>query len=85
MTQHIVPMLESERGWGNKIDGYAGPFHSLQAAKNFQREYNRVNNNADRAPDWYIVALDPKPHCGERCEYRTYVPVPPRPMIEGDI
>ena len=71
--KYVVPMYESERGWGAKIDGYAGPFDSLDAAKAFQSAYNLKNNNEDRAPDWYICALKPEPYHGQTCDYKSTV------------
>lgn len=69
--QYVVPMYESERGWGSKIDGYAGPFDSEPLAKNFQERYNRKYNNEPTVPDYYISALNPVPYKGQKCDYRT--------------
>ncbi len=71
--EYIVPMYESERGWGAKIDGYAGPFPSYEAASQFVDDYNKTNNNLPVAPDWYIKALEPRQRAGEACEYKTDV------------
>lgn len=57
--QWCVPMLESEKGWGSKIDGYAGPFPDQASAKEFQVSYNDKHNSAKTVPDWYISARDP--------------------------
>lgn len=73
MTQYVVPMYESERGWGGKVDGYAGPFDDRETAKEFQKAFNLNNNNADHAPDWYIAALEPTPYAGQQCDYRMTV------------
>lgn len=73
MPKYVVPMYESERGWGAKIDGYAGPFDTIEAANAFREEYNRKHNNETVVPDWYIVALDPVEYDGHVCEYRTEV------------
>lgn len=48
MSKFVVPMLESERGWGQKIDGYAGPFDDLQTAEKFADRYNEINNSEER-------------------------------------
>ncbi|WEM34441.1 hypothetical protein [Xanthomonas phage X1] len=56
---YSIPMYESERGWGGKIDGYAGPFPTYEEAKDFKKAYNRKYNNEARAPDYYIMAMDP--------------------------
>lgn len=59
MTTYVVPMYESERGWGGKIDGYAGPFSTLEEAKEFAMRYNQTHNNEPVTPDWYIAAMEP--------------------------
>lgn len=69
----VVPMLESERGWGQKIDGYAGPFDTFDQADVFRAEYNGKNNSEQRVPDYYIMALTPTPHTGQVCDYRSTV------------
>ena len=69
----IVPMFESERGWGSKIDGYAGPFKCEDAALEFANAFNAKNCPPGPTPDWYIKALKPVPHCGEECIYKTTV------------
>lgn len=71
--QYAVPMYESERGWGSKIDGYAGPFPDEESAKDFRKRYNDKHNNKPVTPDWYIVALAPVPYIGQRCEYKMTV------------
>lgn len=71
--KYVVPMYESERGWGSKIDGYAGPFDTFEAAKSFQKLYNDTHNNLPRAPDWYIAALEPTEYRGQRCDYKMTV------------
>ena len=73
-----VPMWESERGWGSKIDGYAGPFSTLQEAVNYQNEFNdRFIDDDLPTPDWYIMALTPvecRREGGDHCTYGTIVP-----------
>lgn len=71
--KYVVPMYESERGWGSKIDGYAGPFDEREAAVEFQKAYNLKHNNAERAPDWYIVALEPTAYTAQQCDYKMTV------------
>jgi hypothetical protein len=66
-------MYESERGWGAKIDGYAGPFDNHEKASNFQRAYNLKNNNESITPDYYIMALEPVEYKGQTCDYKTTV------------
>lgn len=71
--QWCVPMWESERGWGNKVDGYAGPFETEQAAKDFVKAYNLKYNNEEQTPDWYLMALDPVVLSHQKCDYGTVV------------
>jgi hypothetical protein len=69
--QYVIPMYESERGWGSKIDGYAGPFNSSEEAFTFMHAYNRKYNSESIVPDYYIAALDPVVFKGQKCDYRT--------------
>ncbi|API58502.1 hypothetical protein BSL82_03600 [Tardibacter chloracetimidivorans] len=71
--EYVVPMYESERGWGAKIDGYAGPFETIDAANVFRNAYNKKRNNKDQAPDYYILALEPVAYKGQECLYRSTV------------
>jgi hypothetical protein len=71
MSQFVVPMLESEKGWGSKIDGHAGPFDSKIEAETFRDAYNAKWNQEKQVPDWYIVAQDPVPYKGQKCDYST--------------
>ena len=71
--QYVVPMWESERGWGAKIDGYAGPFDTIELAGEFQRAYNRKYNSEARVPDYYIMALEPTPYNTQACNYKSTV------------
>ncbi len=50
-----VYMIESERGWGQKIDEVKS-FPTLEEAQKFANEYNEKYNPPGPAPDWYIVA-----------------------------
>jgi hypothetical protein len=52
-----VDIIESERGWGQRIDEQRF-FNSADAAYKFQEEFNKVNT-APTAPDWYLQAQDP--------------------------
>jgi len=73
MTQYVVPMFESERGWGCKIDGYAGPFDTLEDAEAFEVKFNLKHNNLPKAPDYYIMAMEPVPYRSQECSYRSTV------------
>jgi viroplasmin and RNaseH domain-containing protein len=50
----IVDIIESERGWGQRVDE-TKTFPSREAAEKFCREYNKDNNKAT-VPDWYMYA-----------------------------
>ena len=52
-----VTIIESERGWGQKVDEVC-EFKSYEDAKIFQLEFNKQNDK-DYVPDWYMVAKDP--------------------------
>lgn len=71
MSKFVIPMYESERGWGGKIDGYAGPFETYEAAAKFQKAYNLKYNNEKFVPDYYIAAQDPVPYTNQKCDYRS--------------
>jgi len=54
-----VIIIESERGWGQKIDEVK-EFDSMDEAWKFVKEHNAENKLA-HVPDVYWVAQDPKP------------------------
>lgn len=49
-----VIIVESERGWGQKIDEVKR-FPSREEAETFCAEYNKQNDK-DHVPDWYMYA-----------------------------
>ncbi|MFA6199069.1 MAG: hypothetical protein WC679_01520 [Bacteroidales bacterium] len=49
-----VYIIESERGWGQRVDEVK-EFPDLEAAQKFIDDYNSVNN-LDHVPDWYMYA-----------------------------
>lgn len=49
-----VQIIESERGWGQKIDEIK-EFPTREEALAFCKEFNK-DNNQDQVPDWYMVA-----------------------------
>lgn len=53
-----VEIIESERGWGSKVDEVKY-FDNFDDAAEFVREFNS-HNIAASAPDWYMVASTPK-------------------------
>jgi hypothetical protein len=53
-----VTIIESERGWGQKVDEYRR-FATKDLAAAFVRDYNKANDKAV-APDWYMAAQTPE-------------------------
>jgi hypothetical protein len=49
-----VEIIESERGWGQKVDEVK-EFKTLKQAKAFIKKYN-AQNNEETVPDWYMYA-----------------------------
>jgi hypothetical protein len=49
-----VQIIESERGWGSKVDEVKY-FDTQEEAKAFCTNYNKDNNLAT-VPDWYMYA-----------------------------
>lgn len=49
-----VEIIESERGWGQKVDDVL-EFDTLEEAKDFIKDYNK-DNNLSIIPDWYMYA-----------------------------
>jgi hypothetical protein len=49
-------MIESEVGWGAKIDEVK-EFPTKEKAVAFAEKYNKKYNNLDHAPSWYIKAV----------------------------
>lgn len=52
-----VDIIESERGWGQKIEDRKF-FDDEPKALEFVVEYNK-ENNLDYVPDWYMYATTP--------------------------
>lgn len=50
-----VAMIESEAGWGRKIDEIK-EFNSREEAVKFVTDYNKKYNNKKVTPSWYIKA-----------------------------
>lgn len=53
--KHVVYIIESERGWGTKVDEIKY-FDSQEEAFAFMKEFNK-NNDKPVAPDWYMAAI----------------------------
>ena len=52
-----VDIIESERGWGSKVDERKY-FPSYEDAYKFMVEFNRKNNLSE-VPDWYMYSTEP--------------------------
>ena len=52
-----VDIIESERGWGSKLDE-TKTFRGKAAAVRFVKKFN-AKNNLPYVPDWYMYARDP--------------------------
>lgn len=50
-----VVIIESERGWGQKIDEEIF-FDNEAEARQYAIDYNKKYNNLDYVPDWYMRA-----------------------------
>ena len=55
-----VQIIESEAGWGSKVDETKF-FDSEKSAKDFIQQYNLEYNNQLTTPSWYMVAQ----YCGK--------------------
>lgn len=55
--KYQVAIIESERGWGQKLEDIR-EFDSRKEADAFIAEYNK-ENNLPQVPDWYMYA---RPH-----------------------
>lgn len=53
-----VDLIESERGWGQKVDE-TKYFDNLPEAEAFVKEFNS-KNTAKVVPDWYMYATEPR-------------------------
>lgn len=52
---YAVNIIESERGWGQRVDDTIH-FSSEHEAKEWARAYNVKYNSSDEVPDWYMYA-----------------------------
>jgi hypothetical protein len=53
-----VEIIESERGWGSKVDEVLYFTEQAEAAT-YVKEYNEKYNPPGPVPDWYMVAQGP--------------------------
>jgi len=58
MTKFRVDLIESERGWGQRLDERRY-FDSADEAWKFVEDFNSKNDK-DSVPDWYMYAEDPE-------------------------
>lgn len=50
-----VYIIESESGWGSKVDEIK-EFPTREEARNFAADYNNTYNTSTTVPDWYMYA-----------------------------
>lgn len=55
VTKYVVNIIESERGWGSRVDE-TRYFNTENEAKNFVKDYNLKYNTSSTVPDWYMYA-----------------------------
>jgi len=58
MAKFRVDLIESERGWGQRLDERKY-FDSADEAWKFVEDFNSKNDK-DSVPDWYMYAEDPE-------------------------
>lgn len=51
----LVDIIESERGWGQKVDSTKS-FPNMEKAEAFCKDFNKGNTQTV-TPDWYMVAM----------------------------
>lgn len=54
-TPYEVNIIESERGWGSKVDEVIY-FENEEYARKFVHAYNAKHNSSSVVPDWYMAA-----------------------------
>lgn len=52
-----VTVIESERGWGQKVDEYRR-FQTKEEAEKWVDNFNK-QNDLPNVPDWYMYAREP--------------------------
>ena len=55
-TKYRIYFIESERGWGMKVDD-TKDFDTEDEARKFVKEYNDQHNPPGPVPDWYYMAM----------------------------
>lgn len=56
MKTYKVTIIESERGWGQRVDEIK-EFDTEKEARDFVKDYNTKHNPPGPVPDWYMVAV----------------------------
>lgn len=56
MKAFKIAVLESERGWGSKIDDWM-VCETREDCYRFREEFNS-ENTSETVPDWYMLCLD---------------------------
>lgn len=54
-TAYQVDIIESERGWGSKVDETIY-FDNQDEAVKYAEDYNKKYNTSTEVPDWYMYA-----------------------------
>ncbi len=62
MAKWKVQIIESERGWGQRVDETL-EFNTFEEAKAHQKKFNKPNEEdyakTKYVPDWYMYATEP--------------------------
>lgn len=71
-TAIMVPVIESERGWGSKIDDYM-VCNTEDDAKVFVHDFNS-RNTEKTTPEWYMYAdFEPRPLTVTETQYKALI------------
>ena len=57
-SKYSVDIIESERGWGQKVDATLY-FNDKKTAEAYVENFN-ADNNLPEVPDWYMYATRPE-------------------------
>jgi hypothetical protein len=55
-VKYSVTIIESERGWGQRVDEILY-FDKAEEAIKYTDDYNKQYNPPGPVPDWYMVAI----------------------------
>jgi nitrous oxide reductase accessory protein NosL len=62
--KHKVYIIESESGWGTRVDETI-PFDTYEKARKYCVDYNQKHNMEDEIPSWYMYACLANPREGD--------------------